>query len=163
MNTGRHEWSKFFSHRVTFTGGCVLWGAHTDGLGYGRATRTLGEVKTHRISWTMVNGPIPADKVIRHKCDTRNCVNPDHLELGTQAQNVADMVSRGRLVTAPLRFGVDNAMSVLTPDDVWNIRFGLIKLFTQKQIAAAFKVAPMTISRLVNGKSWPHITQTTMT
>jgi hypothetical protein len=82
--------------------GCLLWlGGGKDG-GYGtvawgpRAARET--VGAHRKAWELVHGPIPAGLGILHKCDTRFCVNPDHLFLGTAADNAADMVAKGRSV-----------------------------------------------------------------
>jgi len=54
---------------------------------------------THRVMWEHLNGPIPSDMVVMHTCDNRACCNPDHLELGTQADNVRDMMKKGRART----------------------------------------------------------------
>lgn len=79
--------------------GCWEWKGSRNDFGYGLVTVTrqglLGE-RAHRLMFERANGPIPAGLVVRHKCDNPPCVNPDHLELGTQQQNVDDMVSRGR-------------------------------------------------------------------
>jgi hypothetical protein len=53
-------------------------------------------VRIHRISYVIHHGPIPAGMVVRHKCDNPECSNPDHLELGTDAENVGDRIARGR-------------------------------------------------------------------
>lgn len=81
---------------------CWLWtGATTYGgygvIGVGHAKL----VRAPRVSYEMVHGPIPLGMVVRHKCDTPRCVNPNHLEIGTMRQNVADARSRGRLRGAP--------------------------------------------------------------
>lgn len=79
--------------------GCWEWQAARgrDGYGYylldGRGTRV---VKAHRMAWTLACGEIPADLLVLHRCDNRRCVNPDHLYLGTHADNTADMIARGR-------------------------------------------------------------------
>jgi hypothetical protein len=100
---------KFWSHVFPMMDdrGCWEWvGANKEGYGIvgfwdskKKITRT---VKAHRISWELKNGPIPKlagihGGVIRHTCDNRSCVNPNHLLLGTQADNVKDQVERGRL------------------------------------------------------------------
>jgi len=51
---------------------------------------------THRLSHEFFNGPIPTGIVVRHTCHIPNCINPDHLVLGTQAENVADTVAANR-------------------------------------------------------------------
>jgi hypothetical protein len=53
--------------------------------------------KAHRVAWEMFNGPIADGLIVRHKCDNPNCVNPKHLEVGTQKQNMMDASARGRL------------------------------------------------------------------
>lgn len=74
--------------------GCWLWLGHIRGQwGHGGFDRTAA----HRFSWALHNGGYPdAGLVVRHKCDNPVCVNPKHLEVGTQKDNVADMVDRGR-------------------------------------------------------------------
>lgn len=76
--------------------GCHLWLGITSQQGYGQ----LGDVaktRAHRLSWELANGtPIPKGLVVRHSCDTPACINPDHLSVGTDAQNVWDAISRGR-------------------------------------------------------------------
>lgn len=59
--------------------------------------RVMGkDILTHRASWTIRNGSIPVGRVVRHKCDTPSCCNPDHLVIGTLADNSRDCVVRGR-------------------------------------------------------------------
>lgn len=152
-------WHLFFDGKVAYAEtGCVLWVRHQDGLGYGRAGRIVGEVKTHRISWTLAFGPIPRGLHILHSCDVRHCVNPHHLSLGTHYDNMQDMVAKGRC-RAPVMMGTANPNAVLTEDDVYAIRHMLrMKLFTQAEIVRSYKVAPMVISRIATGKSWQHVT-----
>src|SRR5215831_2717070 len=89
--------SERFWAKVNKTSDCWLWiGKHTS-RGYGMfnvAPKHL--VRAHRQAWVMANGPIPEGCVVRHVCDVRGCVRPDHLELGNQTQNIADMDLRGR-------------------------------------------------------------------
>ncbi|WP_419146536.1 HNH endonuclease signature motif containing protein [Pseudomonas nitroreducens] len=78
---------------------CWEWTGSKDGHGYGTLSAGGGRPpqKAHRIAFEMAHGPIPAGLVVRHKCDNPGCVNPNHLEVGTQKDNSADMVARGRL------------------------------------------------------------------
>lgn len=76
--------------------GCWEWRKHTDRYGI---IRVAGKSKkAHRVSWEAFNGPIPDGLNVLHKCDNTRCINPDHLFLGTQADNVADCKAKGRLV-----------------------------------------------------------------
>jgi hypothetical protein len=73
----------------------------------------------HRLSWTLLVGPIPEGKLVLHKCDVGNCVNPSHLYIGTAKENTFDMHSRGRWCN---RKGVKNPNAKLTEEDVRTIR-----------------------------------------
>lgn len=75
--------------------GCWVWSASGEYGSYGYFSY-LGETRAHRVSYILYIGPIPNDLLVLHKCDRRSCVNPDHLFVGTQKDNVRDMVDKGR-------------------------------------------------------------------
>lgn len=79
-------------------GGCWLWALSLDHEGYGRvaAGMTNRQARAHRHVWGLINGPVPKDLVVLHRCDVRCCVNPDHLSLGTASDNMRDMFNKGR-------------------------------------------------------------------
>lgn len=76
--------------------GCVLWLGSVDRRGYGRMSANGRLTRTHRLAWAETFGPIPSDKWVLHKCDQPSCIRPDHLFLGTHADNMADMARKGR-------------------------------------------------------------------
>lgn len=76
--------------------GCWLWKGHADGFGYGRLNVAGVRTQAHRYSWELTNGPIADGQFALHKCDTPACVRPEHLFLGTQADNIHDMDQKGR-------------------------------------------------------------------
>jgi HNH endonuclease len=74
---------------------CWLWMAATT-KGYGTFALASKQVQAHRIAYQITNGPIPDRMLVLHTCDTPACVNPNHLVIGTQSDNIKDMWERGR-------------------------------------------------------------------
>jgi hypothetical protein len=87
-----------FWANVDRTGNCWLWTACRDRYGYGRLSAEGRRYKAHRASWELHFGPIPEGKGVLHSCDNPPCVRPDHLFLGTQVDNIRDMIAKGRYV-----------------------------------------------------------------
>lgn len=91
--------------------------------------------------------------VVRHSCDNPRCINPDHLSLGTQSDNIQDAVRRGR--HNPAR-GERSGSAKLTAADVRFIRESTLK---QQELANMFGVRQGTISRIKGGSRWAHLTK----
>lgn len=88
-----------FWPKVDQTGGpdaCWPWMACRNRHGYGKVGVGGISVTAHRAVWELANGPIPAGLHVLHRCDNPPCVNPAHLFLGTNADNVEDKVRKGR-------------------------------------------------------------------
>lgn len=89
-------WERFWSKvEMSTPDKCWNWTANT-GRGYGMFWFTKIPMVAHRVSWMLLRGPIPDGKLVLHKCDNRRCVNPNHLFIGTQSDNVRDMLYKGR-------------------------------------------------------------------
>lgn len=77
--------------------GCWLWGGAITKYGYGHVGYKHKIWRAHRLAYELVNGPISPGKVVCHSCDVKRCINPDHLWVGTQADNVHDYLEKQRL------------------------------------------------------------------
>src|SRR4051812_187652 len=76
--------------------GCWLWAGTTQRGGYGKFKAGGANVAAHRYSWQMTHGPVPEGLCVLHRCDVPGCVKPEHLFVGTQKENTADMIAKGR-------------------------------------------------------------------
>lgn len=123
--------------------GCWLWlgAAHQDGYGCIYLSKAK-VVPSHRMFYERHRGPIPSGLFVLHQCDTRLCCNPDHLFLGTQADNMADKVRKGRCQD---QRGEKAPGSVLTRSDVDKIR---ASSKSQREMAKEFGVSQSHISRI---------------
>ncbi len=128
---------------------CWLWhGAITDN-GYATFTHDRKTIHAHRFSFLIHRGDIPAGKHVCHSCDIRNCVNPDHLWIGTRFQNMQDAVLKGRIA-----YGERAGHSKLNTDLVRRIRRSSE---CHRVLSEKFGVATSVISNVKNRKTWRHI------
>lgn len=131
--------------------GCWLWTGAVDKNGYGKLTVKYRDARAHRESYELHNGPIPDGLVVCHKCDVPACINPDHLFLGTHAENIADRDAKGRHVPS---YGVDNGMAKLDPEKVLAIR---ASSGSQRQIGVQFGVCQQNVSQIKRNTRWAHV------
>lgn len=123
-----------------------------DGYGQFRASRTdprYAPRLAHKLSWIFSFGPIPPGLSVLHKCDNRKCVNPSHLFLGTQGDNIKDMVKKGRGC-----YGERNAMAKLTETQVIEIHSDKRRTFI---IAREYGVSSSVVSNIRKEKTWKHL------
>lgn len=99
--------------------GCHFWLGASNKRRYGFMCFDGRSQKAHRIAWLLTRGPIPQGLRVLHRCDMPECVNPDHLFLGTQADNVADMESKGRQVRANAQKTHCKRGHEFTPGNTW--------------------------------------------
>jgi hypothetical protein len=135
-------------------GQCWIWIGQPNFWGYGVfATGPRGRTVAHRMSWILTHGLIPEDIFVLHKCDNRRCVRPDHLFLGTRADNAADMRSKDRQAR-----GSRTAGARLTEDAVRHIRaHAKDRRSDFVAFAEEFGVHPDTIRFVVRRKTWRHV------
>lgn len=76
--------------------GCWIWNSKKNKAGYGLIKIDGSYKRAHRVSYELFIGEIPDGLLVCHKCDVRECINPDHLFIGTHKENTQDMISKGR-------------------------------------------------------------------
>lgn len=134
--------------------GCWNWMEYKNHKGYGQF-RLDGRMQgSHRVAFQIYLGEIPKGMCVCHQCDNPSCVNPDHLFLGTNADNVRDCVNKGRQVDPS---GEKNGRSKLKEEDTRIIRMMCAKGVHQADIAKEFGVSQPTISAIVCGRTWTNI------
>ncbi len=149
-------------------GKCFNWTGKLHKQGYG-VIWAGKHILAHRFSWAIHNGEIPAGLNVLHKCDNPPCCNPNHLFLGTQSDNVRDMLKKGRcaricgdLSSSRLHpesrpRGEAVKTSVLTEQQVRSIRARYALGESAYRISKDFPVSYASIKGIVKGRSWRHL------
>jgi len=130
--------------------GCRVWKGWKDPDGYGVIRldeRT--KLRAHRAAYEAAHGPIPPGLIVMHMCDVRACVNPEHLHLGTHADNQADKVRKGRQAR-----GERNGSAKLSAPDVIRIRSDTRR---PPDIARAFGISADQVRLIQKRVKWAHV------
>lgn len=143
------------SNYVRKTDYCWIWTGSKYSSGYGRLNIGRGvQVRAHRFMFEQMNGEIPYEMCVLHKCDVRECVNPDHLFLGTKKDNMQDCIKKGRHRYAT-RKGVESPNSKINSEQVVLIRKDYAAGFIyQKDLAKKYGISQQTVSKIVNMKTY---------
>lgn len=144
---------KIEGRKTVSSSGCWILTTGTDTNGYPQL-RVVGTlVRVSRISYEVFKGPIPPGMFVCHSCDVRQCVNPEHLWLGTAAENSQDMASKGRGGKADKR-GEKNSNAKLSAADIVAIRASALKATV---VAQQYGTSAKNIRRIRSGQRWPHL------
>lgn len=139
--------------------GCLEWHGYKDVYGYGVLLVSNDGIKknkkAHRLSFEQTYGEIEVGKLVCHKCDVRNCIEPTHLFLGSVADNNKDMMQKRRFRPGKQNNnGERNPNAKLTSKQVDSIKVLFQYGITQKQIANSLSLNRSTIQRIASGKNW---------
>jgi hypothetical protein len=126
--------------------GCLLWPGGKTKRGYGTTGRRY---LAHRVSFAIHKGAIPTGRLVCHSCDNPSCVNPDHLFLGTDAENSADMVKKGRSASRDR-----HSQAKLTTASATAIRREAADGVPRKELAARYGVSKSTVRSVIVGELW---------
>jgi hypothetical protein len=132
---------------------CWNWKGMKNTNGYGRFSLSDSHRLAHRVSFEMFVGPIPSGMNVCHSCDNRICVNPYHLWLGTQSQNLKDASQKGRMFR-PNTSGERNGNGKLSLREVYAIRDLVAGGARKNLVAKNFNVSPSTVGEIVANKIW---------
>ena len=135
--------------------GCFICTSHARSKGYPLSWFDGKKTRLNRFVYQQMFGEIPEGHVIRHKCDVRECINPEHLETGTHKDNVHDAIERSRRL--PIK-GEKNKNSKLKETDVIEIKKALRnKTHSNYKLAEIYGVSDMTIRKIKKGTMWAHV------
>lgn len=148
--TGPLDQRKF----IQITPGCWWWLGGKDAAGYGVAWVKLekrkGNKRAHRVMYEYYVGPIPEGLILRHKCNNPSCVNPYHLTLGTQKDNVQDAVQLNRHCHKET-----HGCAKLTQEQVDQIReYGKSPFNSHREIAKHFGISKTNVSKILANQLW---------
>lgn len=132
--------------------GCWIWTFSRNSTGYGQIKVDGKMMKAHRVSWLLYKGPIDLGLFVCHKCDIRPCVNPDHLFLGTQLDNMRDSYRKGRY---------HNGNADLNPDKVSALRLLAKAGVKYQELGKVFGIKAAAASRAARGVTWPKLPDAT--
>ena len=139
---------------------CWLWTGSCSWGGYGRIRYRGPSTYAHRVSWLIHFGEIPPRMLVLHKCDNPPCVNPKHLFLGSQADNMRDMKTKQRSSKGPQGWapsGEDHWSTKLKAKDVRAIRKAYAGGATQNALAKKYSMVQNAIGAIVRRVTWRHV------
>jgi hypothetical protein len=154
MGPKRKRLEERFWAKVIKTSKCWLWNGSLRS-GYGQLSETYRTQKynknwaAHRLSWTFHFGPIPKGLFVCHQCDNRACVNPSHLFIGTQQENLSDMVAKGRST-----YGDRNSNARLNTRQVITIRCLRKMGILPNYLSTRFGVSKTHVYRICKNLNW---------
>lgn len=145
-----------FMKLVNTVNSCWIWTGRKDRDGYGTFNHNGHRIQAHRISYAIYNGKTPSNLYVCHTCDNPTCVNPQHLFLATQQDNMDDMKHKNRS-----NIGSKSPTAKLIENDIYDIIIDIYnnKYLTVNDVSTKYNVEYQTIMLLLDGKTWTHVTK----
>lgn len=140
---------RFWRRIEVSSSGCWVWSGQRDRKGYGRFFFNRSRWRLHRLTWTWVNGPIPRELQVCHKCDTPSCCNPDHLFLGTALTNNQDKVQKGRSC-----YGDKNHFAKINRSDALSLLDKFNQGRSRRSLAEEYGISYSHAVQIINGRRW---------
>lgn len=137
--------------------GCWEWIGCKNSDGYGSFKINNKTYSSHRVSYALFIGDIPDRMLVCHSCDNPNCVNPAHLWLGTNKDNVTDMYNKGRQSHVGAPKGENHWSHKLTEQKIYQIHKMIEQGHAQRKIAKMFEISESTVSYIKSNLRWKHI------
>jgi hypothetical protein len=148
---------RFEKSIVVQKNGCWLWSGYKNADGYGVMGIGRKVIKAHRVAYMIYKGEIPEGMNVCHTCDVPSCVNPEHLWIGTQKENVLDMCLKKRHVPSSSK-GESHSQAKLSEEQVKLIRTMYTNLkISHASLSEQFGVSRGQIGHIISRKSWSHI------
>lgn len=176
-----NDFPERFSSKVEIVGECWIWNAAKNRAGYGVYCVYTPEAKekkdrkrmmpAHRFSWSYINGEIPKGMFACHKCDNPSCVNPEHIFIGTQKENMADMRAKGRSAKGEKHWHRKHPEMILRGEQIGNSKLTAEQVkrireeykpgkpnntseYSLTGLAKKYGVTFQTISKIINNQRW---------
>ena len=132
---------------------CIIFGGYKNKKGYGYKWRTDKIYTAHRLAYMDAYGEIPDGLHVLHRCDNPSCINPDHLFLGTNYDNVMDRKAKGRGRSSRNK-GESNGSAKITSQDAEKMRELCDSGYQQKELVEIFGLSKASVCRIINNKAW---------
>ena len=146
---------RFWRKVIKRHGGCWVWTASRDTSGYGHFRIGGTTFRSHRLAYQETKGQIPPGKILRHTCDVRHCVNPEHLILGDHQQNCQDRIVRSR--SAPVD-GEKNPNRKLTATQVAEIRHRYSPgVLGETDLAKQYGISRSQVGNILRHERWKNV------
>ena len=138
-------------NRTDRSNGCWIWLGAKVTDGYGEIMVNGKQIRTHRLAWELTNGSIPKGMCVCHRCDNPSCINPKHLFLGTNNDNIQDRIKKGR--RGGPKGGENYISSKLKSFQIKEIRM-LKGEMSERKIAEEYHIGKSQVHRIVSKQCW---------